>query len=59
MMSLFTYEDAKRLNEEKVRRSLARYELAQAKKEAKARDQAEIVEIAFGARCDHEESISA
>lgn len=55
MLSLFTYEDAKRLAEERRRRALARYEAARKGSNdtfvRPASREAEIIELAFGSAC--------
>ncbi|HEX6220618.1 MAG TPA: hypothetical protein VF115_05955 [Acidimicrobiia bacterium] len=55
MISLFTYEDAKRLTEERQRRALAAYEARRITPNdsyvpSKTRD-AEVIELTFGTAC--------
>ena len=57
MMIFVTYHEMKRLHDSRVRRSLARYELSK-KPETPPRD-ADVVELVFGAHCDHEERLGA
>jgi hypothetical protein len=57
MMIFVTYQEMKRLHDSKVRRSL---ELYQAERKAEpVVHEADIVELVFGASCDHEEQIGA
>ncbi|MCI0425878.1 MAG: hypothetical protein L0Z47_08520 [Actinobacteria bacterium] len=58
MIILITYPEVKRLHQDRVRRSLARYEQTR-RPDPPAEIPANVIELAFGTHCECEESVGA